>query len=882
MRISNVTQTTMRAQYPRAEVIEPRSSSSAAARRIFVVASFACAFAGFDALHVEAQSAPRISSFEPAVEAELEPDGWARTATVSYDGTNFLVVYAVGRYVVGARVSEDGTVLDPTGFVIGEANGVVEQLHVAFDGTNHVVLFRNEVRYPGSLRLRRVRPDASLVEPAPIEITHDSEMRADAVAFDGQRFLVAWAFVSPTDGAWDIAAVRVTNEGALLDTNPIAVVDAPGSQSAPSLTYDGSDFVVAFLEHGADIGRNSLFARRVGSDGSLRGATPTLVATDVSVLEPPGLASDGTTTWFSWTDSSSGDVDVYARRLTTSLLPLDATPLPVATGPLRQHAPRMLMDGSAVLTNYVEGQADGSFAARGARIVGSTVTDDSVWIEIDASLGYYASAAPTLGTTVGLVPRFDPFVGALTATRFARDSLAPLGQSVISLRPKAQSAPAAASGTASSVLAWLETSRTETALRIARVGGAETPIAPSSAVLIARGAVAQPQVSFDGSNFLLAFVEESTGDPFVRTLQVDQDGGVVDGSAQSIADTSPWGVRITDLDVAFDGDAYLLVWTRVESFDGEWWSTLMGSRYAPNGQPLDPGGFEIDGGSLGELPSADLAPLAPGFALLVRQLEDDGTHTFRLQRFTDGASATTTTSQALALPASTIHAVLGSDAGELVVAWMEIEGRESRIVAAAIDANGALDPPCGIELHRGTTGTTLLDVSVHGSAARVTYTVRETLTGPSFDLVLASFDRERREAEAPRVLGVFPSDYEARVAFSPDDTALVAGVDTSLAPWHKQRIVLAHATCVAPTFASCDVGTEALANPLPDARQCAFPPPPATGARRGGCSVSSDLPAGSGSASPLLALWAALGCLVLHARRRAGLPDERQNGLRDS
>lgn len=131
MRISNVTQTTMRAQYPRAEVIEPRSSSSAAARRIFVVASFACAFAGFDALHVEAQSAPRISSFVPAVEAELEPDGWARTATVSYDGTNFLVVYAVGRYVVGARVSEDGTVLDPTGFVIGEANGVVEQLHDA-------------------------------------------------------------------------------------------------------------------------------------------------------------------------------------------------------------------------------------------------------------------------------------------------------------------------------------------------------------------------------------------------------------------------------------------------------------------------------------------------------------------------------------------------------------------------------------------------------------------------------------------------------------------------------------------------------------------------------------------------------------------------------
>jgi phosphoribosylformylglycinamidine (FGAM) synthase PurS component len=79
----------------------------------------------------------------------LDPDGIAIStaayfqwsAAVSFDGTNFLVVWDDRRNndtsdIYGARVSQAGTVLDPAGIVISTAASVQCSPAVSFDGTN--------------------------------------------------------------------------------------------------------------------------------------------------------------------------------------------------------------------------------------------------------------------------------------------------------------------------------------------------------------------------------------------------------------------------------------------------------------------------------------------------------------------------------------------------------------------------------------------------------------------------------------------------------------------------------------------------------------------------------------------------------------------------
>jgi hypothetical protein len=69
--------------------------------------------------------------------------------SVAFDGNNYLVVWDDDRItldwdIFGARVNQAGEILDPGGFIISNAANDQQFSSVAFDGTNYLVVWQDE------------------------------------------------------------------------------------------------------------------------------------------------------------------------------------------------------------------------------------------------------------------------------------------------------------------------------------------------------------------------------------------------------------------------------------------------------------------------------------------------------------------------------------------------------------------------------------------------------------------------------------------------------------------------------------------------------------------------------------------------------------------
>lgn len=174
---------------------------------------------------------------------------WGMGPKVAFDGTNYLVVWAkqqplknagYNHELRAARISPTGTILDSGGFVVAAKLSKYNAFNLAFDGTNFLVVWEEEVSYTN--------------DPSSI-----------------------------------IAAARVSTHGTLLDTTPIAIDDSPTpgwkkiAHEAPDVFFDGSAFVVVYRDlvqwnKPADLtSENGVFAKRVSTAGAVLAGKTKLV-----------------------------------------------------------------------------------------------------------------------------------------------------------------------------------------------------------------------------------------------------------------------------------------------------------------------------------------------------------------------------------------------------------------------------------------------------------------------------------------------------------------------------------------------------------------------------------------------------------------------------
>ena len=168
--------------------------------------------------------------------------------------------------VYGARVDGAGTLLDPVGVMLSRNPGAKVSPAVAHDGTNFLVVWTNWTPSTVTLRGTRVSGAGTVLDPSGIDISTNAYIKyAPALAHDGTNFLVVWH--EARTGGHDLHGARVSGAGTVLDPSGIPISTAVNDQTAPSVAYNGTNFLVVWQD--ARSGVSDIYGTRVNSAGTV-------------------------------------------------------------------------------------------------------------------------------------------------------------------------------------------------------------------------------------------------------------------------------------------------------------------------------------------------------------------------------------------------------------------------------------------------------------------------------------------------------------------------------------------------------------------------------------------------------------------------------------
>jgi len=173
---------------------------------------------------------------------------------IASDGTDYLVAWDDNRGgsswdIYGTRVSAGGSVLDPDGIAISTAANIQGDLAIAFDETNYLVVWV-DLRSGSSYDIygARVNASGSVLDTAGIAISIAAgDQELPAIAFDGTNHLVVWQ--DGRSGSYDIYGTRVSAGGNVLDPDGIAISTAEGYQQSPAISFNGTNYLVVWQDN---------------------------------------------------------------------------------------------------------------------------------------------------------------------------------------------------------------------------------------------------------------------------------------------------------------------------------------------------------------------------------------------------------------------------------------------------------------------------------------------------------------------------------------------------------------------------------------------------------------------------------------------------------
>ena len=259
---------------------------------------------------------------------ELAP-GYQVYPALAFDGTNYLVAWEDWRSgttgdVYGARVSPAGSLLDPDGIAISTAANDQRAPAVAFDGANYLVVWgdHRSGTYNSDVYGARVSPAGAVLDPSGIAIsTAASHQAFPKLAFDGTNYLVAWGD-DRSGASWDIYGARVSPAGAVLDPSGIAISTAAGFQESAALAFDGMNYLVAWSDSRS--GDYDIYGGRVSPAGSVLDPNGIAISTAEGAQWYPGVAFDGTNYLVAWGDLRSDTRgDIFGARMSPAGSVLD-------------------------------------------------------------------------------------------------------------------------------------------------------------------------------------------------------------------------------------------------------------------------------------------------------------------------------------------------------------------------------------------------------------------------------------------------------------------------------------------------------------------------------------------------------------------------------
>jgi MYXO-CTERM domain-containing protein len=544
---------------------------------------------------------------------------------VTFDGTNWVVVWGDGRDpsgmsgTWGARVAQDGTVLDPGGFVIepgttyATANSPVG---LDFDGTHVVVTLTRSSGIYADVIQSNGTPLGGAFQVAP------SGSGGGALAFDGMYHLVLFgqpATPTPPSGYnTAVVAQRFTSAGTLIGS-PTTLLTTSGTNASPAgmpttvvSSGNGNGWLVGFIlgatiryslvgDNGAPGSLISLGGSGAGITADADGAGYTLIYTTpttyharrmntagfVSVADQilfPSSQSAGT---MALAHDPSGEIlaygssnNLFATHLSSSLATPDAPPgiLLSRTANL-QADPSVAWNGSEYLVawNDFRMSTNGStfYATYATRVspAGQVLDTAGLMLLLNAS----RTALGSNGATFMLAATSYQLVALAVSAAGATGGSANLTANGSAGTPVSH---VASDGT-NYLVAWVSgTGVTGTGPLVGTRLGPNAEALDVAPIAIAPSAIAlSVAVAFNGTSYLVAYEQPSGA---IAAVRVDKNGQLVGTSATTIAMRTS---NETNLAVASDGSGWLIAWTDT--------GKMRAARVDASGQLRDPSAIAV-------------------------------------------------------------------------------------------------------------------------------------------------------------------------------------------------------------------------------------------------------------------------------------------------
>lgn len=311
---------------------------------------------------------------------------WQGSPSLAFGGAQYFVAWEDNRRdtldIYGARISETGIVLDPSGIAICSTSGQQASPSSGSDGTEYIVVWE-DLRSGVSRDIYGARVSASgaVLDPSGIPIsTAPGNQASPCVAYDGSNYLAIWEDLrgGPIQ---QIYGTRITTSGAVLDTSGIPLWTIPLPQETPNAVFGSGGYLVVWaLSHSGD--DSDIYGTRVDTAGRILDSSYIAVSIAMDRQEAPSAAFGAGKYLVVWKDYRSGfSYDIYGARVSESGIVLDPSGIPIATGIYLDESPSVAFDGIDYVVVW-EDQRNGSRDVYGARVDTSGVTLDPSGVEL--------------------------------------------------------------------------------------------------------------------------------------------------------------------------------------------------------------------------------------------------------------------------------------------------------------------------------------------------------------------------------------------------------------------------------------------------------------------------------------------------------------------
>ncbi|MEO0067797.1 MAG: hypothetical protein ABIK23_01530 [candidate division WOR-3 bacterium] len=402
-----------------------------------------------------------------------------------------------------------------------------------------------------------------------------------AVAFDGTNYLVVWTDWRSGSSA-DIFATRVTQTGVVLDIVGITVAAAARSQTQPAVAFDGTNYLVVWSDGRS--GNSDIYGARVTPAGVVLDSAGIPISTAENNQTDPAVAFDGTNYLVVWSDSRSGNSDIYGARVTPAGVVLDSAGIPISTAANFQGYPAVAFSGTNYFVAWHDNRRGTWSDVYGARVAPDGTVLDPSGISISAAANTQAHPAVAFDGTNFMVVWHDDRRGYLDiyGARVSQSGTVLDGNGLqICTATRPQSFPALVFDSTNYLVVWADERNGNYDIYATRVtpGGTviDTGGIPISTVVNNQRL---PAVGFDGSNYLVVWTDGRSGVDDIFGTRVGTAGTVIDSAGFCVSTAANTQGEPAS---AFDGSNYLVVWTddRNGSYD------IFGIRVTPAGTVID-------------------------------------------------------------------------------------------------------------------------------------------------------------------------------------------------------------------------------------------------------------------------------------------------------